>query len=192
MSSIEFLCSSCQRTLKAPLGTEGKRTRCPSCNTPAQVPFCPIPVATAIPLAHNKVFDMLGGFVKSVRNSKEPWYYGYCYRMTLVILCMFLFGIAVQAVIWFGFQAFTIAALSVPNHHSSRFDPDYDYSPPSETEKNFGAVVILAITNIMYVFWVVFVVLWILYIFGIVLIFIDSARWMRRYCCHALKQASEA
>jgi hypothetical protein len=51
--SVRFACPNCRTTLKAPAGTEGKRSRCPHCNRMVDVPLPPVPAkpTVAAPIA---------------------------------------------------------------------------------------------------------------------------------------------
>ena len=46
---IQFSCSQCQKMMKAPDGTEGKKARCPACSAITQIPA--VAAAAAVPVA---------------------------------------------------------------------------------------------------------------------------------------------
>lgn len=47
-ATIEFHCSSCQRSLRVPASAAGKRAACPQCNAIVQVPAATAPAATTL------------------------------------------------------------------------------------------------------------------------------------------------
>ena len=48
--SIQFSCGECQKKMKAPDGTEGKKARCPSCSAITRIPVA-VAAAAAVPVA---------------------------------------------------------------------------------------------------------------------------------------------
>jgi hypothetical protein len=113
------------------------------------------------------------------KKGREPWYYGYCYRMTLILLTLSILGIVVQAVVGFGITTLVF----MPERYGGEVGQFPALGPhPAETGGGAWArEAAWTVSNVMLVFWSILAVLWMFYVFGFALIFIDVARWARRY-----------
>lgn len=179
---ISFNCPQCARVFTVNDDLAGRMTKCPACGQRLQVPSV-ISVDLAPSLPPPAPFS---SFFSLFKPKNEPWYYGYCYKMTLILLGLSLFGVFCG---WFSSTSLLTIAKFMPTPKPSQpryFDPDAQTPYPAQSNQSSDPGFAWLFGILLTSFWAILSVLWMLYFAGLVLIFIDAARWIRRYCNHSL------
>lgn len=127
---------------------------------PAQVPPAPAPVAAPPPASSPPppAFAFHAEPPAPARSASEPWYYRYCYAMSLILLVLGVAGLAVGVVAWLIIGLVTVL----------------------EAADKVAALQAYFIGSILYALYVGFMLVLLLYFFSFVLVFIDAARHVRR------------